>query len=1020
MDWKKPLVCTAIATTKGLRFLSAQLLILLALIVKFIIFRAIPGIWRTLRDTVFPVLHVLYMRLPHRRIVAVCAVSLATIAVGVLMMRTPGPIQDAADAAVEPVVLTFSPAEAAPGAPIIVSGLPAENHERFALTVGGLPAAAQRLPDGTIRALVPLYLGPGNWPDPPASAQKVEILREGHPLAVSREGLRVTELKRAPGTTMNVQRSLEQITDGYERMFDSLPVQNENERRHRKAVVAVLRGLVSEGDKSLAAVLAGTSSWLKGETPDVELIDAVLASSGAADYLEAYGAAMAADLTNAGNQPRTSLAVARVPMVGLSAGMGMGMGGFALAPVTTGASSAGGARAIPGSVGTSSSGPRCRRGGEDFEIACLMQMQGLLTDLSQGFVKPTAETYANTMGLAMTATGAGAITHSIVSALLAVANVVMEKVVPSLFPASLSKFEMRVSKSIIDVQESTKATITIAARNNPQTITFLDLLDIVKSTMGPFVKFPDKYHETLKNAFEFTLDLYLYTLKATGQTPLFEHDVFTMPPMVWGPTTVRSDDLVSMFSYEPGVVSPQEQGLSWRGDSSGQAKVRVMPRGPGPRSKVLKDHSMCPGCVWSGGAFGTDMPESSQSIAVGLKLDALPRHGRAPLRVHFRWELLPLQDQQPVPCSLDFGDGSPVERFADCSKTRSFTYEYPYTSRLNDAAGGAFVATLARDGSRAQATAEVFPDWEFSAHHTAGKTPLDNTFSWDIPWTPDEKAPRCEFDPGDGSPRQKFDNCLTKRKATHRFERGGSFVPTLTVIHGGAKDTKTAPVSVAADAACEGLLEHKAWTGTVSYRQQRDAWNKTGSRNVKYSMVVNLGAELAERTRREHKGVEYLVQYYSPLPHGSANLNFRSAEYGGSGNLQASDRFSGTGPMQRQEPDMAEDGSMLTLTLNAGSCTYAFYLQGQVMGSGETSRWGGRKESYRGHVKIHSVRGEGVVSSATAISGSAPFPVLAPSQIHDNGFEKASWVSEYGSVASALGETNLGKVTVTWHFEPKD
>lgn len=1013
-DWKQTLKRIAIATGNGLLLLSKHLLALLAAIATFIVLRAIPAIWAGLRNTVFPALHRLYLRLPHRRIVAASTAGVVAIAIAVLLMRTPGVGPDGAATPTGPAVLTFTPAEAAPGAPIVLSGLPPMENELFEVTVGGQPAVAQRLPDGSIRTLVPLYLGPDNWPVPPDGAQKLEVLRDGQAIAVSRDGLRVTELQRAPGTTAGVQRSLEKVADGYERIFESLPVQRKEEMAYRRAVVAALRGLASKGDKSLAAVLAGTSPLLNGETPDLELTDALLASSGAANYLDAYGTAMAGE-TTAANPPRAAVAGAGFPYVRSSAGIGMP--GFALAPTTAGATCAAGA--------TSSVGPQCRGQGKDFEIACLMQVQGLLTDFSLGFVKPTADTYANTVGLLISgasAAGAAAIpAHVIVSALLSVANVVMEKIAPSLFPAQLSQFEMRVGKSLIDIDETIQATITVAARNNPQTITFLDLLDVVKSVLGPAVKFPTEHQNRLKDIFEFTLDIFLLALKESGVAASIDPGVFTMPPRSWGPTKVTSDDLVSLFSYEPQVVSAQEKELSWRGERSGQSTVRVMPRGPGERSKVLEDNTLCPGCVWSGGAFGTDMPASSEQISVGLKFNAHPVHGDAPLRVRFTWDLLLPKDAPPVACILDLGDGSPVERFANCIDTDSFTYTYPYTSRLNAATGGAYVATLSRERSNIRATAEVFPDWEFDRTPENGKTPLDAKFYWDIPWPTDKQAPSCEFDPGDGSPRQKFGDCIATRKTEHRFERRGSFVPTLTVIHGSAKDTKTAPVSVADDVACEGLLKHKTWTGAVSYRQQRDAWDKRGYRNVKYNMTVNLGSELAERTRREHAGVEYLVQYYSPLPQGSASLQFKDTEYGGSGDLEAYETFTSSGGMQRQTPDMAEDGSMLTLTLNARSCTYEFHLQGQVMGSGEIwRRFGNKKESYRGYGKIHSVWGEGIVTSATSISGSAPFPVLSPSQIHDNGFEKTTWVSEYGNVSSALGESNLGKVTVQWHFVPKE
>lgn len=1024
-DWKQAFKDIALTIGKCLLFLGTHLLALLAIVGRFIVFRAIPATWAWLRDRAFPMLHRFYLWLPHRRVVVACAAGLAAVAIGVLLLRTPDSASvasaitgDGSVATAEPAVLAFTPSEAAPGAPLVLTGAALEVGARFEVSIGGQPAAAQRLADGSVRALVPLYLGPDNWPVPPDARQEIEIRHDGRLIAASDEGLRVTELQRAPGTTAKVQRSLERITDGYERILESLPVQHQNERTHRRAVVAVLRGLVSDGDRSLAAVLAGTSPLLEDEAPDVQLMDALLASSGAADYLEAYGEAMAGASGATAPAPTSTARIG-----GLSTGTGLGLIGFA--PRAGGVHAAGLAswNAAAMSVGLSFA-PRCRGTGKDFEIACLMQIQGVLADFSQAFVKPTAETYANTVGLAISAASAGGAAaipaHVIVSALLSVANVVMEKIVPSLFPAKLSTFEMKVGKTLIDVDETTKATITIAARNNPQTITFLDLLDIIKSVLGPAVKFPNQYHDSLKNVFEYTLDMYLYVFKATGQTPSFEHGVFTMPPMTWGPTKVTSDDLVSFFSYEPTVVAAQEDELSWRGEDHGQSKVRAMPRGPGRRSKVLQDHSMCPGCVWSGGAFGTDMPESSERIAVGLEFNATPRRGHAPLDVRFRWKAIPAENGQPMPCTLDLGDGSPVERIADCSDTRSFTYTYPYTSRLEDKTGGAYVATLSLDRSPIRSTAEVLPDWEFSASPATGQAPLDARYSWDIPWPRDRKPPACEFDPGDGSDRERFDDCLATTRTGHTFERRGSFVPTLTIIDGGAKDTKTAPVSVAKEGTCdESLLEHKTWRGQVSFKQSRDIWNRRGDEHIAYTMNINVGGEMPESHRNDRYGT---VAYTSIHPQGTASIDYRYESYSG-GSLERKDSHKG-GKIRPYVDDVSRSkpGSRLHVILNAKKCTYLLHVQ-VWLDDTRFRHWSRNKgeTSGNGPALVGGVHIRGIIDSSTSISGSMPIQVdVIDGESYSGRF--TSVVSERTEVASWLDEdpVKLGTIPVTWHFEPVD
>lgn len=227
----------------------------------------------------------------------------------------------------------------------------------------------------------------------------------------------------------------------------------------------------------------------------------------------------------------------------------------------------------------------------------------------------------------------------------------------------------------------------------------------------------------------------------------------------------------------------------------------------------------------------------------------------------------------------------------------------------------------------------------------------------------------------------------------------------------------TAP-GVSDDASCSDILAHKRWTGTVSYHQVRDA-RSDGDYLVKYDMDVELGAGLSERARHQFRGADYLVQYYSPLPEGASTLRYTREDYAGT-SLERWVKFSGTGRMQRQQTDMTEDGSSLSLTLDAHGCTYQFHLQGQMVGSGET--WNSRDGTrpYPGPMWINSVTGEGPMISATSIRGSAPFPVLSRSQIEDNQLEKTSWVSEMDAVARALGEDKLGTVVVEWSFTAKN
>lgn len=897
-----------------------------------------------------------------------------------------------------PATLILSPAQAPPAAPIRLQGYAAPDDGLVTVTVGGRTSTAVRLPDGTLQTRVPLYLEGGDWPSVPGGAQVVEVHHHGRLVAASADGLRVMPLERAPGTTSAVQRSLATATTAYERIFAALPAQDATDMAHRRALLTVLRSLVDEGDHSLAAVLSGTSPLLEGGAPDLDLVDAVMASSGTAAGIDAFARALGGG-----------------PPDGVAGGSGQ--------PMLLSLS------AQPFGVGA-----QCRAGGKDMELACLMQVQGLLDDLAIQFIRPTADTWANFTTAFPGGRAGGHPAATVISALMSVTNLVIGKVAPSLLPAQLSRFELELPRPLIRLHETTQSRIVVEARNTPQSITLNDFIDIIKSTVGAPVKL-DKLRvddidprllEELRKFFYRVVDLYMLAMRGAdhvrpGSSDAVNPGVFTLPMKTWGPVEVTNPDLVTLFSYEPQIVAPREDELEWRGERHGQATVRVRPRGPGDRSKVLQDNTLCPGCVWSGGAFGTDMPDSSTKVAVELELEASPMHGHAPLDVRLRWKVLPREDGAPMPCTLDFGDGTAVERIADCGKTRSFRHTYRHTSRLEDGGDGAFLPTLRLDEGGAEGSTEVFTEWTFEASPDSGEAPLDTRFRWDIPWPEGREAPACELDPGDGSDRLKFDDCLETTVAEHRFERRGSFVPTLTLSYRSATDTKTTPVSVAEDGTCAGLLEHKAWTGRIVQGRTRNVTNRQHTTRIEYRAATVASGLLKERDRKQHRGQDHLVSYYNPEPEGMfsvTDIRHGYAPVPGGFKYKGFERFMG-GALVPQEPGMAEQGSFLVLVLKS-DCSYSFDFQGQVEGTRTVfSATSGQTTTTRNvRTWLARVHGEGVVTSAGTISGSGAFDVLSGAEFEDRTRSEGNAVTETDAATSVLRGRDLGQDSVSWHFAP--
>lgn len=853
----------------------------------------------------------------------------------------------------EPASLTVTPLSGPPGMVVNIAGLELAPDESFEIWLGEEPAPATLNEDGTLSAAVPLYLGPDAWSAPPAEAQTLEVRRGGAVLGRSAEKVTVTDLPKAPGSTQEVQVAFAEITDAYETLFSLIPVGSEAQTPIREGVVAMLKGLVSDGENSLQAVLDGRAPLLDGAEAETELIDALLASSGALDYFRAYADALQ-----------------------------------------------GASAQAEGALRSQSLSLYCDGDGEDFDLACLMQIQAVLDDYSRAFVKPTVETYANTVGLVSGLLAMGTVAvpaAAIIGAILSVADFVMEKIAPALFPAKLSQFELKMPDPNIDVGETTVSQIFVTAVNNPPQISYLDIFEQVKTLAGlKNLEFSDQFYEVLKATAEFALDLYLKLVKTYEASHPGTHSWVTagdirIPAMSWGPVEVQSERLVTLFSYDEAVVQSLEQDLEWKGVKLGEATVRVMPRGPGEKSKVLRDYTLCLVCVYSGGAFGSEMPDSRVEVVVGeVNLTVTPQQGKAPLMATFTWTGLEPQDE-PLTCILDVGDGSTFYTIQDCAVMTSQQHVYPYTSVL-ESASGTYQAELKIVGAEKTASTEVMVDWTFSASPAEGKVPLDATFDWNIPYPADGGNVRCTLDPGDNSRTYSFENCLSTTTASHTYESKGSYVATLTIANSVTQDTKTTPVSVSDESSCAGVMDVKGWKGTIQYSHGRDVADDND--HVIYQVDVNVGASLVESYRNE-TAVGFAAETLS----GNATLS--SEEHSHGPDYHRVDRtFSGSGTPAA--------GSRMSFNVRR-DCSYGFYTIGGVAGSGTFF-----DDPFEGVDGYNPLKGDFGGASRT-ISGSYAFPVYHPSDIEAS-VDKPIWFAEWYSVGDMLGRENLGTVTVTWSF----
>ncbi len=478
--------------------------------------------------------------------------------------------------------LTVIPDSAPPSATVLIEGL-------TLVSTSGTPIELyindQMVPysvlNDTVLAILPLFLDSTGWSSPPAGPQDIEIRQSGKTVAVAPDAVTITPLLKAPGTTERVKESLDSIIASYEAIFSLISINDSAEGPVRDGVFNGLRALISGGDSSLASILDGSSSVWNGQPVDVELLDALLASSGIAAYYESYASLL-------GNANRLTQKVAE------SAG---------------------------------ASGVLCTGTGEDYDLACKMQIYVVLSYFSQEVVAPTARTWANLVGRSASIigiVGKEVPAVAIISAILSIADFVMQDIAPAMLPSHITDFSITFDQDTIAVGDMTSSTITMTAVNTPTPISLNEVINVAVSVI-PLLpnEQVNEFKAILLRAFNFVLDQYrgaLLDYEAQHPGTYTDPTLGSIPAMTWGPVEINSADLVQLYSYTQDIVEADETAFEWHALKNGEGRVEGRTRGPGARSKVLNDGALCFGCVYTGGAFGENSEKTeTKSIWVGDK-----------------------------------------------------------------------------------------------------------------------------------------------------------------------------------------------------------------------------------------------------------------------------------------------------------------------------------------------------------------------------------------------------------------
>ena len=476
--------------------------------------------------------------------------------------------------------ISVSPTSGAPGSLIRITGYELKpTDSNVAVYVGDQPTVFLSDSSG-IQALIPLFLdSASNWPQPPADRQDVTIRVNDKVVAIAVSALQVDSLPHADGATETILQDLQVIAASMRSITNTLntsPAADPRLPGYRGAILTMLDSILVGADSSISALINGQSSWNNGQPVDLTLVDAVLASSGALTFYNEM----------AGSITRLNRAVSA----------------------------------------TESEGLFCREGGPDMDLACEMQIYVILDDYANYYVKPTTAAYANTVGLAaglIAVSGVGLAGEAIVGALLTVFDFVFGTLAPSLFPAEVTMFALTVETDSIAVDELTSTKLEISAKNKPATISATTILDQLLGALGlaGASKAAESFREVLVNAIKFALDLYRKAVVQYNQDmggTVFIDPEADLPPLSWGPVVITHSDLVELYSFTEDIITGDTAAFEWRGVSRGKGRIQARARAAGERSKVVYDNSLCIGCVYSGGAFGNNVPGSeTKTVFVG-------------------------------------------------------------------------------------------------------------------------------------------------------------------------------------------------------------------------------------------------------------------------------------------------------------------------------------------------------------------------------------------------------------------
>jgi len=413
---------------------------------------------------------------------------------------------------------------------------------------------------------LPLFYDEGTkWAAPPTGPQDVEIFCNGKLWVTLREGITVTELPPAPGTTEAIVANYTQVASDYKALVEQLFPDPGPEQQLFRAIFAAVEELLNGTN---ANTLSGLLDDLGQNHPDaLALLDAVHAIGGAHESTAAFKDLIHEMSTRAASSAEPKISVDPIPYT-------------------------------------------------DVKLAERMQAYVVLKGLSEDVLRQTREQFgtlhelAGDLGLELPAADRVNIT-------LFVLDYIMNTLVVSVFPANLDSINLTILQTELQNSEVTASQFVLQASNVPAKLSINDLKAMAETLFGapdvddvidPVLGWVDSFEELLPAVAEFAFDALQSEFAAYAS--LFPEGIdrdlgrFEIVPPLTFTAIGETRELYLLLPDHTDVITPLPDQLEWGASAThwGSAELYVKPR-PAPFESFW-------GSLYAGGAFGESQKRS--------------------------------------------------------------------------------------------------------------------------------------------------------------------------------------------------------------------------------------------------------------------------------------------------------------------------------------------------------------------------------------------------------------------------